>query len=189
MPSFRTSRPLASAHTLSCVPVAMLGALLLLAGACVTDTPPEPQNPGGVGDGLAGAAGAAGGAGAGDAGAAGTTSDATLPDLAGCTFDAAVDGTDGPQEVTIPDGQFAYSPACLKVKVGAVVTFTGGSGLHPLAPMTKATSATSGNPIPSSTEASIPVTFEAPGAFPYFCTNHGTDGGTSGMVGAVYVVP
>jgi plastocyanin len=157
----------------------------LLGAACAEDAAPEPQNPGGVGDGGSGGSGGSGGG--TDGGAAGTTTAPTLPDVAGCTLAGSVDGTSGAQEVTIPSGKFEYSPNCLKVKVGTVVTFTGASGLHPLAPMTKGT--TEGNPIPSSVEASIPVTFAAEGAFPYFCTNHGSDGGTSGMVGAVYVVP
>jgi plastocyanin len=174
-----------SARSFSAV-VAVL-CLGVFGAACAEDAAPEPQNPGGVGDAGAGGSGGSSGSGGSDAGSAGSAAAPTLPDVAGCTLAGSVDGTAGAQEVTIPAGQFAYSPPCLKVKVGTIVTFTGASGLHPLAPMTKGT--TDGNPIPSSVEASIPVTFTAEGAFPYFCTNHGTDGGTSGMVGAVYVVP
>lgn len=132
----------------------------VVALGCAEDKAPEASNPGGVGSGTD-----------------------TLPDVAGCTAATAVAGT----EVGIDDDAFKYTPACLKVKVGTVVTFKGGGAKHPLAPMTKGT--TADNPIPLSKEASVPVTFAKAGAFPYFCENHGTDGGTTAMVGAVYVVP
>ena len=140
--------------------------------ACAEEKAPEASNPGGVGPGNAGSAGSAGSGGG-----------ASLPDVAGCSLATAVEGS----EVGIAAGLNKYEPACLKVKVGAVVTFTGGGALHPLAPMTKGT--TAGNPIPLTKEASVPVTFSSGGVFPYYCENHGSDGGTTSMVGAVYVVP
>ncbi len=155
-----------------------VASLFLLAAAvvaCAEEKAPEAQNPGGVGPGSSGSGGAAAGAGGADPGA--------LADVAGCSLATAVEGT----EIGIATDAFKYTPACLKVKVGAVVAFKGGGALHPLAPMTKGT--TADNPIPLSKDANVPVTFSKPGVFPYFCENHGSDGGTTSMVGAVYVVP
>lgn len=146
--------------------VAALSLVSLLALACAEDPAPAPSNPGGVGSGGAPAGG--------------------LPDLSGCTVATATDGTTGAQTVSIPASKLEYTPKCLKVKVGTVVTFEGSGILHPLAP---GSNGTAGNPIPSSKEASVAVTFAAAGAFSYYCANHGADGATSGMVGAVYVVP
>lgn len=138
----------------------VLCSVAFLAPGCAEEKAPEASNPGGVGPGTD-----------------------TLPDVAGCSAATAASGT----EVGIDENTFTYTPACLKVKVGTVVTFTGGGAKHPLAPMTKGT--TADNPIPLSKDPSVPVTFAKAGAFPYFCENHGVDGGATGMVGAVYVVP
>lgn len=164
---------------------ASLFLLALAAVACAEEKAPEASNPGGVGPGSSGSGGAAGGAGGsgGASAGAGGADVGALPDVAGCSLAAAVEGS----EIGIATDAFKYTPACLKVKVGAVVTFKGGGALHPLAPMTKGT--TADNPIPLSQEPDVPVTFSKAGVFPYFCENHGSDGGTTSMVGAVYVVP
>ena len=122
----------------------------------------------------------------GDAGAGGGASGDPI-DLAGCTFATATDGLSGPQTITVGVGGFKYSPPCLKVKVGTEVTWTGSSDTHPLKRFS--TKGTGGSPIPErSTESTITVTFTAKGSFGYYCGNHGGDGSTAGMVGAVYVV-
>lgn len=78
---------------------------------------------------------------------------------------------------------FVYTPRCLIVPVGATVTMEAAE-LHPLVPSTLGTP---GNPIPAGAVATTDVRFDAPGFFPYFCANHGTERG--GMAGVVQVIP
>lgn len=137
-----------------------------------------------------GSAGTAAGGSAGSAagGAAGATAADPQGDLAGCTFAGATDAT-AAATATIEvakGGGFDYTPKCLKVKKGTVVTFQGNSGSHPLRPFTA--KGTLPNPIPSTSDADAKATFAAVGAYGYFCQFHGNDGSTAGMVGAVYVV-
>jgi plastocyanin len=69
-----------------------------------------------------------------------------------------------------------YSPKCLRVAVGAKVTFAGNFTTHPLSPGSGSgmlTTGTQPNPITAvSTGTSTEVTFSAAGKYPYFCTAH-----------------
>ena len=71
----------------------------------------------------------------------------------------------------------AYQPPCIKVKSGTMVTFTGDTGVHPLAGgeviVGKAATADPNSPI-KATSGPATVTFAiAPaGNYPYFCTEH-----------------
>lgn len=134
------------------------------------------------------AGGSAGATAGGSAGAAGGAAADPTADVAGCTFAGATDGTAAATATVeaAKTGGFDYTPKCLKVKKGTVVTFSGNSAVHPLRPFTA--KGTLPNPIPSTADASVAVTFSAVGAYGYFCQNHGGDGSTAGMVGAVYVV-
>jgi plastocyanin len=145
---------------------------------------------GAAGETAGGAAGETAGGAAGETagGAAGSTASDPKADLAGCTFATATDGTSGPQTIVVAQGgNLTYTPKCLIVKVGTEVTFSGNSGVHPLGPFTK--KGTLPNPITPGTDTTIKVTFANEGVFGYYCTNHGSDGGTSGMLGAIYVTP
>lgn len=121
----------------------------------------------------------------GAAGAAGSTG--ALVDLAGCTEATATDKAGGGAVVTAGVGGFKYSPACIKIKVGESIDFKGNSAIHPLVGMT--TAGTQPNPIGAAATADKTVKFDASGTFGFFCANHGGDGSSAGMVGAVYVVP
>lgn len=72
----------------------------------------------------------------------------------------------------------AYQPPCIKVKSGTMVTFTGDTGVHPLAGgeviVGKAATADPNSPIKETSAGPPSVTFAiAPaGNYPYFCTEH-----------------
>jgi plastocyanin len=139
---------------------------------------------GGAGSGGAATGGAGGSSGtsggAGSSGAGGT-------ELCGCTEAAAVDLT---AETLAEIGfGFSYSPKCIKLKVGASVTWNGPFFSHPLSPYTAL--GTQPNPIPpTDSGSSMTYTFESAGAFGYYCTLHGGEAETSaGMCGAVFVLP
>lgn len=137
-----------------------------------------------AGAGGAATAGAGGAVAGGASGAAGSSS--ALVDLAGCTEATAADKAGG-AVVTAGVGGPKYAPACVKIKVGDAVEFKGTSSIHPLVGMS--TAGTQPNPIGPSSTSDKTVTFTAPGTYGYFCENHGADGSSSGMVGAVYVAP
>lgn len=78
----------------------------------------------------------------------------------------------------------AYSPKCISVKTGTMVTWMGDFTSHPLRPSTRGTT---GNPImATSSGTTATFTFGSVGFFPWFCNFHGTDQG-SGMSGVVQV--
>jgi plastocyanin len=105
-----------------------------------------------------------------------------------CAFGAAEDHTAEPL-VTVtfgnpaPPGPFAYSPACIKIKAGASVKFSGDMVTYPIEAGPDCTPDTCGgaNPIVDAG----PVVFPVAGTFPY----HSTTGCISGMLGVVFVVP
>ena len=102
---------------------------------------------------------------------------------AGCT--TFVDLTDaGTPTIRFPVGGDAYSPACVRVRLGQSVLFSGNLSSHPLAqgcgPVNDLLNGTSG------TSASFGFT-SALGVFGYYCTRHGSQSG-SGMAGAIEVV-
>ena len=103
--------------------------------------------------------------------------------FAGCS--SYQDATGGSATINFGGGVgLAYSPKCLKVKVGQSVTFSGDFGTHPLtqAPCAPAQVITT----PSGTTASF--TFNTAGIYGFYCAVHGTPQGT-GMAGALMVVP
>lgn len=127
----------------------------------------------------------AGGAGGGAAGAGGggTT-------LNGCADGDFVDGTADTFDRTIAFGGtvgIVYSPKCLRVKAGQMVTFKGPFMFHPLAPgstPTMPSTGSPGNPITATASGtSQAFTFPAAGSFPFLCTVHFANG----MVGVVRV--
>jgi len=108
--------------------------------------------------------------------------------VADCKFATAMDLSAGTAEISVSGT--SYSPPCIKVKAGQTVTFKGSSTTHPLKGMVD--HGTQPNPIVGPyTAASVPIAFPAEGAFGFHCTVHGGDKapGSSGMSGAVYVVP
>ena len=125
------------------------------------------------------------------------------PDLAGfMSFDPCPNPSDyttvNAANTTITFGNSlgtSYSPKCLAVEKGTVVSFApapGGSegfSTHPLSPSTRGTTP---NPIPAVTSdpdaGTVDVTFASSGFFPYFCTVHGANNG-AGMAGVVQVLP
>ena len=142
--------------------------LLLLFVACLPQVGPpvDGGSPGG-GDADAGAGGGAGGAGGG-------TANPGCPGYAGCsTF---TDGT----TVTFPNLNDTYSPRCLRVRAGQQVTFSGDLTDHPLQQAC--------GPVANAITGSAATTFTVPGVYGYWCTDHGSSGG-SGMAGAIEVVP
>lgn len=83
-----------------------------------------------------------------------------------------------------------YSPKCIKVKQGTVVTFNGNFAGHPFVGGEVAggskVQASSGPFVPAvSTGMSTPFTMSSTGTFPYYCDVHAL----AGMTGAVFVVP
>jgi len=81
---------------------------------------------------------------------------------------------------------FDYSPKCLKVSAGAMVTFSGDFSTHPLAP-----SAMRGDPannpiVNMSDGTTASFLFPKPGFYAYLCNFHGNDNG-SAMAGVIWV--
>jgi plastocyanin len=84
-----------------------------------------------------------------------------------------------------------YSPACIKVHAGTMVTFNGSFAGHPLV----AGEVVGGSKVPgattgpfgagTSTGTTATYTMSTTGTFPYYCDFHAL----SGMTGAVFVVP
>jgi plastocyanin len=101
-----------------------------------------------------------------------------------CDPAAAEDHT-GDTAVTIVFGVagLTYQPACIKIKTGTTVTFSGAFTSHPLAGGTAGTlDATS--PIKETlTGTSAMFTFATAGTFPYYCEDHFA----SKMEGAIFV--
>ena len=93
--------------------------------------------------------------------------------------------------ITFPNGNFTYSPRCIKVDLGAQVTFNGSFSGHPMSGGTVvggvATPASSGPFLPmTNTGTSKSFTMSSNGDFPYYCLAHGAAFNLSGMV---YVGP
>jgi plastocyanin len=131
----------------------------------------------------AGGSGGSAGSSAGTSGAAGAGG--TTGAGGGAAFVAIVPCSDMTSYVTgmtaiATTTDFKYSPACLKVTAGSMVTIDA-STIHPLVGLG---TGSANNPIPvgpSSTPQA--VTFATPGFYPYHCNVHAT----IGMAGVVWV--
>lgn len=88
-------------------------------------------------------------------------------------------------EVTVGIDGRGYTPACLKVKAGTVVTIAASNG-HPLQGVQAAGGPV--NPFLRGSEATAPEThaLNEPGRYDYFCTRHG-DASGNGMAGTILV--
>jgi plastocyanin len=110
----------------------------------------------------------------------------------GCDLATATDVTASTTTtVTFANGNFSYSPKCLKVKQGTVITFAGSYAGHPLlggiVAGGAATPAGSGPFVPVTNSGTTKdFTMTATGTFPYYCTAHAV---SQAMYGAVFVVP
>jgi len=117
-----------------------------------------------------------GGAGGGNAG------------LNGCD-QATADDLTGMASTTVQFAGLAYSPPCIRVKVGTSVTFEGNFALHPL----QGGTVVGGVPTPDPTSpitltnSGMSATFKLnnAGDVPYYCTAHAI----TGMKGAIFVEP
>lgn len=135
-----------------------------------------------------------GGVGTGGAGTGGTGTGGSSTTLNGCNPATAMDLT-GQTTATIAFGGsigLAYSPACIKVKVGTMVTFNGDFSSHPLqggvATISTATPAASGTtPLPTTTPLSTGMTqtftMQPAGNYGFYCEFHVL----LGMQGAIFV--
>lgn len=106
----------------------------------------------------------------------------------GCDTASFVDRTaaGGIRTVTFGAGGFTYSPKCILIAAGQMVTFSGTFSSHPLRPGVgiNATAGSPNNPIvATAVGTSATFTFPAAGSYPYNCSLH--DG--SGMNGVVRV--
>ena len=108
--------------------------------------------------------------------------------LNGCQQATAEDMT-GMTTATIQFGGLSYSPKCVRVKAGTMVTFEGNFMSHPL----QGGAVVNGVPTP---DAASPITATATGMtatftlsnagdVPYYCTLHAA----GGMTGAIFVEP
>jgi plastocyanin len=144
---------------------------------------------GGAGGGMGGAGGGMGGAGGGMGGAGGAGGGMMGSLINGCDPDATP-LSDKPVTVKAGPG-LKYVPACVKVKVGSIVTFDVNFGLHPTAGGTVTGVVPMATPDPNSpikdTNAgmSADFAFDKAGSYPYSCKTHYG----AGMMGAVFVVP
>jgi plastocyanin len=107
----------------------------------------------------------------------------------GCTIGTATDMT-GQANVAISFASFSYTPQCVKVTAGTVVTFNGSFASHPLLGGQDVSGtgvpAASGPFVPvTNTGTTAPFTMSTAATFPYYCTAHVG----SGMEGVVFVVP
>jgi len=100
--------------------------------------------------------------------------------FAGCA--SYVDATANDAGRTVSFTSFQYVPKCLRIAAGQSVTFSGSFAVHPL----KQACGPAAVIAPTASGSSATFVFEAPGAYGYFCSAHGTEGG-SGMAGSVLV--
>jgi plastocyanin len=111
------------------------------------------------------------------------------PTINDCTEQAALDRTAAGADRSVSFPGFAYTPKCMKVRVGQTVTWTGDFGFHPLRGglvVNGVRTPQAGNPIPAtSSGASVAVTFNTAGGWGYYCNVHFA----GGMRGAIFVVP
>jgi plastocyanin len=81
-----------------------------------------------------------------------------------------------------------YSPKCMRIKAGQMVTFVGAFGSHPFNWSCQEGGPVTNDPPGGATPSQAAYTFNTPGYYSYYCGVHGTSGG-SGMSGSIEVVP
>jgi plastocyanin len=91
--------------------------------------------------------------------------------------------------VTFSPTMFKYTPACVKVKAGTAVKFSGPFVSHPLRPSAMRGD-TDNNPIKATdTGMEASFTFAKAGFYGFFCNFHGPADDGSNMAGMVWVTP
>ncbi|MFT3842091.1 MAG: hypothetical protein QM723_34185 [Myxococcaceae bacterium] len=96
------------------------------------------------------------------------------------TFD---DYTTTAATITFGSGNNVYTPKCIKVKLGQLVSFQGNFSNHPL----RQACGPIMNMLEASTGQGTDFTFGALGTYGYYCDMHGSSTG-GGMAGAIEVV-
>lgn len=177
--------------------VAILGIVCLgtvsLASGCSDDTSGTPGGAGGMGMASSSSSGDAssssssgGGGGGGGGGMASSSSSSGMSMMVnGCDSATAEDHlADAMVTVLVGSSGNVYDPACIRIKKGAQVTFSGPFQSHPTI------GGSAGPPqMPDSTSpiqhttagTSATFDFDLAGAYPYYCEYH------VGMMGAVFV--
>jgi plastocyanin len=161
----------------------------VLTGCSGDDTSNKGSTGAGGSAATSGAAGA-GTAGSGNAGGSGGASGGGTM-VNGCDSITALDKTASATTTVTFSDLLVYDPACIRIKAGSSVTWSGNFTLHPLEGGTVSGAAKSpdpASPIKLTTVAdagSVTFGFPAAGNFGYYCTVHWG----IGMKGAVFVVP
>lgn len=119
-----------------------------------------------------------------------TDTGAAVPVLAGCTASDYVDrGGDMDDRTVVPRGTTGYTPRCVTIRAGQMVTFSMDFATHPLSagvPHGSSTGATTPSPIMTQRSgSSYVVAFPSAGFYPFYCLTHGH----VGMAGVVRVIP
>jgi plastocyanin len=164
-------------------------AAAFIAIACTDSSGGGTPGAGGGGAGTTGAAGAGGTAAGGAGGTSAGGAAGSSPDFMSVPPCAAEANYMTGATVNFPASasDFSYSPKCLKVPAGTMVTFSGDFSFHPLEPSTHRGTLT-GNPITSTATGSTKsFNFTTPGFYAYFCSTHGPSDGAAGMVGVIWV--
>lgn len=143
--------------------------------------------------GATGAGGATGSGGATGAGGAGTGGAAVFKAINPCNAETDYSSVaDNTINFGTMAGDVVYMPKCLKVTVGATVTFkavaTESFAFHPLEPSALRGTLV-GNPITPTDDSSTmkAFTFPTPGYYAYFCMYHGFGDTGDFMAGVVWV--
>ncbi len=151
----------------------------LLLSACGSSS-----NPGGAGGTGAGTGGSTGGSTGGGTGGSGAAFMAVAP----CAAES--DYQEG-STISFPGTNMSYAPKCLRVAVGATVTFmaTGTESFvnHSLEASRRRGNTTDNPIVTVSSGTTREFTFSAPGFFAYYCGAHGISDMDSGEVGVVWV--
>jgi plastocyanin len=106
------------------------------------------------------------------------------PDFATCsTFEDHTADTTVTINVVMPTPtSFSYSPHCIRVHAGTMVTITN-SVTHPLR---QASCSPTDSPLPAGPSTATAFTFDHVGHYGFWCMNHGSDDGM-GMSGLIVV--
>ncbi|MFN8543437.1 MAG: hypothetical protein U0807_04445 [Candidatus Binatia bacterium] len=117
-----------------------------------------------------------------------TTTSTTLPTVNGCSTYADRTGPSDARTITFTS--YAYSPACMEVRVGQTIFFSGTFGAHPLVGgeiVGSSKVADPSSPIPATNSGTaINFSIGMTGTYPFYCDFHGT---SHAMKGAIRVVP